>query len=83
MAEEFVMKDVFDANIQRIEAIVDRNLAKHEAIASEMRGEFKAINAQMRSMEDKLSLNVTVTGVIVAAFGIIITIIIAAIQLWR
>ena len=32
MADEFVRKDVFDAALGRIEALIDRSLAKQEAL---------------------------------------------------
>ena len=101
MNEEFVRKDVFEANMRRIdqhfdaterlvnntvermEAIIDRNLAKHDAVAAEMRGDIRALNTRIDSMEGKLSQSITITSVIVTVFGIIITIVIAAIQFWK
>ncbi|MBR1418331.1 MAG: hypothetical protein IJ576_05140 [Synergistaceae bacterium] len=112
MADEFVRKDVFDAALGRIEALIDRSLAKQEALASRMREDtnssisrlreetnnsisklqqemsemckdMKAISARLDAMYIKLSMNIAVSHVIVTVFGIIVTIVIAAIQLWK
>ena len=55
MSEEFVRKDVFDANMQRIEALMEKNLAKQEAIATEIKGDIKALSNRLDGKIETLS----------------------------
>lgn len=53
MPEEFVRKDVLDANIQRIEAVVDKNLAELRGEMNELRGEMRSGFALMNERMEK------------------------------
>ena len=55
---------------------IDKNLAQYEAIASEMRGDIKAINARLDTQQTKFGWYLTL-------FGLVITVVVAAIQLWK
>ena len=83
LTEQKAMNERLEGRIDVLSERIDKNLAQYEVIASDIEGEIQALNARVGSLEDKISLNVTVTGVLVGAFGIIITIVIAIIQLWK
>ena len=55
---------------------IDKNFAQYEAVANEMKGDIKAINARLDTQQTKFGWYFTV-------FGIIITVVVAAIQLWK
>lgn len=54
MAEELVRKDVFDATIQRIEAVMDKKLTEVRGemsqLKSELRGEMKDLRGEMKEL---------------------------------
>ena len=56
-----------------MEAVVDKYLAKHDAIAASIEGDLKAITARLDTQQAKFSWYLS-------AFGIAITVVIAAIQ---
>ena len=55
---------------------IDKNFAQYEAVANEMKGDIKAINARLDTQQTKFGWYLTI-------FGLIITVVVAAIQLWK
>ncbi len=94
MTDDFVKNDVFNVHMQRIdqrfeaqeklvnktiermEAVMDKYLAKHDAIAASIEGDLKAITARLDAQQTKFGWYLTL-------FGIVITVVIAAIQFWK
>ena len=94
LADNFVKNDVFNVHMQRIDqrfeaqeklanktvermaAIMDKYLAKHDAIAAGIEGDLKAITARLDTQQTKFGWYLTV-------FGIVLTVVIAAIQFWK
>ena len=65
-----------DGKIDVLSERIDKNLAQYEAIVSNTDGEIKAINARLDTQQTKIGWYLTI-------FGLVITIVIAAIQLWK
>ena len=64
----------------KVEALnerVDKNLAEYKAIASDMKGDIRELSARFDAVDGKVTNIATMTGIIVAVFGIIITVILA------
>ena len=91
MDEQFKrLEAVVEKNLARQEAIaadikgemkamnerIEKNLAQYEAAAGNIEGEMKAISARVDTQQTKFGWYLTV-------FGIIITVVIAAIQFWK
>ena len=94
MTDDFVKNDVFNVHMQRIdqrfeaqeklvnktiermEAVMDKYLAKHDAIAASIEGDLKAITARLDAQQTKFGWYLTL-------FGIVITVVITAIQFWK
>ena len=55
MADEFVRKDVFDANMRRMETLMEKNLAKHESIAVRLEGKIDTLNQRIDGMSNTLN----------------------------
>ena len=55
---------------------IDKNLAQYEAIANEMRGDIKAMNARLDTQQTRFGWYLTI-------FGLIITVVVATIQMWK
>ena len=55
---------------------IDKNLAQYETIASHIEGDIKAMNARLDTQQTKFGWYLTI-------FGLVITVVIAAIQLWK
>ena len=68
--------DVLDSRIDVLSERIDKNLAQYEAIASNIEGDIKAMNARLDTQQTKFGWYLTI-------FGLIITVAVAAIQLWK
>ena len=55
---------------------MDKHLAQYEVIASHIEGDIKALNARLDTQQTKFGWYLTI-------FGLVITVVIAAIQLWK
>ena len=85
MSEEFIRKDVFDAEIKRIEALIAASEARHEKLNAEIQGEIKNINTRINGVID--SLLIAIDGIkeaqnkTLAMWGIIIAVVMGVIQI--
>ena len=77
MSEDFVRKNVYDANMAEIRALMAASEARHERLATEIkanneifrtefRGEIKTINTRIDDLRDNQSQALTKWGIIVA-----------------
>ena len=71
--EKFVRKDVFDARMDRIEAIMEKNLAKHEAIATKLEGKMETLSSRIDSLQHQRYWDI-------AWFAIAVTAVVAIVQ---
>ena len=58
---EYVKKDVYDANSQRLEALMEKTLAEQKAMNAEIRGELKNIHTRIDGVID--SFGIAVDGI--------------------
>ena len=83
-AAQYVRKDVFDARMDRMEAIMDRNFTRLEAFvektATRLNSRMDGVETRLGAVEGKVSHIAALTGIIVAVFGVIVTAVVAAIQ---
>ena len=82
--ERYIRKDIFDANMQRMEAIMAANLAKHDSIAADIKmdnirfeGKIDSMAARLDTLQSRFSWNL-------AWMGIVIGTVLAIVQhLWK
>ena len=74
MAEEFVSKEVFNARMDRMEAIIEKNLAEYKAVALETRSEVRVLAARIETLEAHISTleywGAIIIGAATIAFGL-------------
>ena len=78
MSDEYVRKDVYDANMAEIRALMAASEARHERLTEEirgevreLRGEFKALSQQVEGLADTIAAYVAgFSNRIAWAFGI-------------
>ena len=58
---EYVKKDVYDANSQRLEALMEKTLAEQKTMNTEIRGELKNIHTRIDGVID--SFGIAVDGI--------------------
>ena len=58
---DYVRKDVYDANSQRLEALMQSTLSKQETMNAEIRGELKNIHTRIDGVID--SFGIAVDGI--------------------
>ena len=58
---DFVRKDVYDANSQRLEALMQATLSKQETMNTEIKGELKNIHTRIDGVID--SFGIAVDGI--------------------
>ena len=54
MADEFVRKEVYEADLKRIETLLEKNLAEYKAIALEMRADVNEIRGEVRVLAEHI-----------------------------
>lgn len=56
MSEEYVRKDVYDANMAEIRALMAASEARHEAIATRIEGRLNTLEAKVEGFADTFSV---------------------------
>lgn len=56
MSEEYVRKDVYDANMAEIRALMAASEARHEAIATRIEGRLNTLEAKVEGFADTFSI---------------------------
>ena len=81
MADEFVRKEVYEADLKRIETLLEKNLAEYKVIASnthaevtELRGEVRVLAAHIGTLEAHITTmeywGAILIGAATIAFGL-------------
>ena len=74
MPDEFVNKEVYEADLKRIEALLEKNLAEYKTIAIETRGEVRVLAERIGTLEAHISTleywGAILIGAATIAFGL-------------
>ena len=91
ITEEYVRKDVYEANLKSIERLMSANMARHEMLNEQIRGELKtmntridALNTRMDDLKDAQSHNLAYWGIAAALFvGAVQVVVSLVLNFWK
>ena len=74
MAEEFVRKEVYEADLKKVEALLEKNLAEYKAIALETRADVRVLAERIGTLEAHITTmeywGAILIGAATIAFGL-------------